>query len=111
LTALAERVDVALHRLQRRQRRALDRHQMEADRQEMLADDVQARARQEMMDVGDAAGDRVVDRDHAIARRAVRDRGERILEGAAGQELAIRKDLEGGLRGEGSGLTLIGNDD
>lgn len=31
--ALSERMDVALHRLQGRQYRALDRHQMEADRQ------------------------------------------------------------------------------
>ena len=35
------------------------------DRQEPLADDVQAGLRQQMMDVGDAAGDRVLDRDHA----------------------------------------------
>jgi hypothetical protein len=33
-----------------------------ADRQEELADDVEARGRQQMMDVGDAAGDRILDR-------------------------------------------------
>ena len=35
---------------------------------ELLADDVQAAARQQVVDVGDAAGDRVVDRDHGEPR-------------------------------------------
>ena len=45
--------------------RALRRHQLIADRQEPFGDDVQARGRHQMMDVGDAAGDRILDRDHA----------------------------------------------
>ena len=57
------------------------RHQLEVDRQEVFADDVQARGRQQMVDVGDAAGDRVLDRDHAEVGRAVLDRGEGVLEG------------------------------
>ena len=47
------------------ERRALRRQQLVVHRQEMLADDVQARVRHQMMDVGDAAGDRILDRDHA----------------------------------------------
>ena len=46
-------------------RRALWRHQLIADRQKPFGDDVQARGRHQMMDVGDAAGDRILDRDHA----------------------------------------------
>ena len=42
----------------------LTRHQLEMDRQEMLADDVQAASRQQVVDVGDAAGERILDRDH-----------------------------------------------
>ena len=37
----------------------------------MLADDVQARVGQQVMDVGDAAGDRVLDRDHRQAGETV----------------------------------------
>ena len=47
------------------ERRALDRHQLVADRQEVLADDVQAGGRHQVVDVGDAAGDGILDRDHA----------------------------------------------
>ena len=34
-------------------------------RQEVLADDVEVGVRQQVVDVGDAAGERVLDRDHA----------------------------------------------
>ena len=67
------------------ERRALHRHQLVADRQEVLADDVQRRGRHQVVDVGDAAGDRVLDRDHAELGLARRDRREGVLEGGAGQ--------------------------
>ena len=72
VAALAERHDVALDRLDAVERRALRRHQLMADRQEPFGDDVQAGGRHQVMDVGDAAGDRILDRDHAelgLARR------------------------------------------
>ena len=65
LAALAERLDVAVDGLDGRERRAFHRHQLVADRQEVLADDVQPRRRHQVMDVGDAAGHRILDRDHA----------------------------------------------
>ena len=63
------------------------------DRQEVLADDVQPRGRQQMVDVGDAAGDRVLDRDHGELGLALVHRREGILEGRAGQRLPIGIDL------------------
>ena len=38
-------------------------------------------SRQQVVDVGDAAGDRVLDRDHAELGLARRDRREGVLEG------------------------------
>ena len=63
--ALPERVDVAFHGLDVGELGAARRHQLVMDRQEPFADDEQAGLRQQMMDIGDAAGDRVFDRDHA----------------------------------------------
>jgi hypothetical protein len=64
-------------------------HHLVVDGQKPLADDMQARLRQQMVDVGDAAGDRVLDRDHAQIGLARGDRGQRILEGGAGQGSAF----------------------
>jgi hypothetical protein len=77
-------VDVALHGLDGGKRRALRRHQLVADRQEAFGDDVQAGCGHQMMDVGDAAGDRVLDRDHGQIALAARHGRERILEGGHG---------------------------
>jgi hypothetical protein len=46
----------------------------------MLADDMQAAMRHQVMDVGDPAGDRILDRDHRPLRAAVAHGGERLLE-------------------------------
>ena len=66
------------------ERRALRRQQLVPHRQEILGHDVQAGVRHQVMDVGDAAGDRILDRDHAELGLAGRDRREGILEGRAG---------------------------
>jgi hypothetical protein len=79
--ALNERVRMAVSHFHGFDRRALHRHQLMLKGQEELADDVQALDRHQMMDVGDAAGDRVFDRDHREIRRAFVHSGERILEG------------------------------
>ncbi len=68
---------------------AARRHQLVMDRQKPFADDEQAGLRQQMMDVGDAAGDRILDRDHAEVGLARGDRGQRVLEGRAGQRLGV----------------------
>ena len=62
------RVDVALHLLDRFQRGAAHAKQLVVHPHELLADDVQPAARQQVVHVGDPAGDRVVDRDHGVAR-------------------------------------------
>ena len=64
--------------------------QAELDAQEVLGDDVQPGRRQEVVDVGDAAGDRVVDRDHRELGVAVGDRREDVLERGARHGLPRR---------------------
>ena len=76
----------------------------------MLADDMQPGGREKMVDVGDAAGDRVLDRDHGERRLAVADRRESILEGRAGQRLPVRMGLLAGDVGVRAGLALEGDD-
>ena len=79
------------------QRRALRRHQVEMDRQEILADDVQLGVRHQVMDVGDAAGDRVLDRDHAeVGLAGLRSPRSASSKVGAGQRLAVRIDLAAG---------------
>ena len=85
---------------------AAHRHQLMPDRQEPFADDEQAGSRQQMMDVGDAAGDRILDRDHAEIGLARGDRGQRVLEGRAGQRLGVGIGLDDGDMGIGARLAL-----
>ena len=109
VAALSQRVDMAVHIRQPLQCRALRRHELEADRQEIFADDMQAGGGEEMVDVGDAAGERVLDRDHAERGDAVGDRGQRVLEAGAGQRLHIGIDVAAGDMGVGAGLSLVGD--
>ena len=93
LAALAERVHMAFHRLDVVEGRSLGRHQLMAHRHEMLGNDVQAGVRHQVVNVGDAAGDRILDRDHAEAGLAGADRREGVFEGRAGDRLIIRIDF------------------
>ena len=86
---------------------ARDRHQLEVDRQEVLADDVQARLRQQVVDVRHPAGDRVVDRDHRQSGPAGGDRLERVLERRTGQLVAAGEHLGARRRRVGTWLTLV----
>ena len=106
VAALPERVDVALHRLDVAELGAARRHQLVMDRQEIFADDEQAGLRQQMMDVGDAAGHRVLDRDHAEVGFPRGDRGQRVLEGRAGQRLGVGIGFGDGDMGIGPRLAL-----
>ena len=85
-------------------------HELVAHAQEVLADDVEIGVRQQVMDVGDAAGDRVLDRDHGVAarrptspprarpRRWRRRRPRRSGKGLAAGEVRV-----------GAGLALVGD--
>ena len=66
--------------MSRRQRQQMMLHALE-----MFADDVQAGIRHQMMDVGDAARDRILDRDHGELAPPLLHRGEGVLEGSAGE--------------------------
>ena len=66
------------------------------DRQEVLADDMQAGGGQQMMDVGHAAGDRILDRDHRKIGLPLDNRRESIFEGRRGQHRPIGMDLLAG---------------
>jgi len=83
LAALVERVDVALHRLDGLERGALHRQQVVVHALEVLADDVQPRMRHQVVHVGDAARDRVLERDHAKLGLAVAHRREGVIEASA----------------------------
>jgi hypothetical protein len=76
---------------------------------EMLADDVQAGFGHQMVDVGDAAGQRILDRDHRQPGIAGADRGEGILEARARQRLQLRKRRPAGEVGIGAGQALEGD--
>ncbi len=89
VAALAERHHVALHGLDRFQGRASWRHQLIADRQKPFGDDVQAGGRHQVVDVGDAPRDRILDRDHAKVDVAGDKRGKAIFEGGAGYRLVL----------------------
>jgi hypothetical protein len=87
---------VALHSLDSLQGSAFWRHQLIADRQEPFGDDVQARSRHQMMDIGDAAGDRVLDWNHAEIDVACDERREAILEGRTRDRLVVRIGVAAG---------------
>ena len=110
LAALAQRMDVAVDVLDGAEIGLGDGHQMKVDRQEMLADDVQPRGRQQMVDVGDTARDGVLDRDHGEARRALVHSGESVLEGGTWQHLPVGTRLQAGRVGIGAELALERND-
>jgi hypothetical protein len=103
---LSERVDVAFDRLDVADFGPAGRHQLMMHRQEPLADDEEAGLRQEMMNVGDAAGDRILDRDHAEVGLARGDRGQRVLESRAGQRFSVGIGLGDGDVGVRARLAL-----
>ena len=78
--ALVQRLDVRVHRPDVLEPGARHRQQMVVHPLKMLADDVQAAMRHQVVDVGDPSGDRVLDRDHRQLGAALAHRGERILE-------------------------------
>ena len=69
----------------------------------------EARIRHQVVDVGDPAGDRILDRDHAERRPALAHRREGVLEAGAGQRRHLGKDAPAGEIGIGARLALEGD--
>ena len=109
VAALAERHDVAVHRLQFRKLDARKREQLVPHPLEMLGDDVKPRMRKQVMNVGDAARHRILDGDHGELGAAGFDRGERILERGTGERLQARIGVERREVRVGAGLALEGD--
>ena len=97
---------MAFHGLDVGQFGAARRHELMVDRFEPFADNEQAGLRQQMMDVGDTAGHRVLDRDHAEIGLARADRGERVFKGRAGQRLGVGIGFDDGKVGVRALLAL-----
>ncbi len=82
---------------------------MKADGFKSLADDFQAGARKKVVHVADAAGDGVLDRDHAQRRPTAFHRFKGVLKGGAGQRLIIWEEHPAGVVRVGPGLPLEGD--
>ena len=106
LATLAQRMDVTLDGLDAVERCAPGRHQLVAHRHEVLGHDVQAGMRHQVMNVGDPAGHRVLDRDHAERGMAGADSRECVLEGGAGHRLVLGIYFARGEMRVGPGLSL-----
>ena len=89
LAALAERDGQRLHRLDFAECGARQAEQVHFDAQEVLAGDEQAALGQEVVDVGDAAIERVFDRHDAVLGLTALHGGDGILEGDAGERLVM----------------------
>ena len=75
-------------------------------RHEMLAHDVQAGMRHQMVDIGHPTRNGILDRNHAEPGFAGSDCGKRVLESRAGHRLVIRKHLASSEMGVRSRLAL-----
>ncbi len=108
LAALAERYRQRLHGGDVGKPGALDAEQVHLDAQIVLADDVEAALRQQVVDIGDAAIERVFDRYDAVVGLPVLHGGDGVFEIEAGHRLALGKDCVGRRMAEGAGLALEG---
>ena len=88
---------------------ARQRHQAMLDPLEMLGDDLEPGVRQQAVQVGDAAGDRVLDRDDGELGLAGLDRAHGRVEGRARQGRHVGKGRMAGHVGIGAGLALVGD--
>ena len=107
--ALGERLDVAVDLADRVHGGALGGEQLVVHLLEVLGDDVQPGVGQQVMDIGDAPGARVLDRDHGETGARIIDRGEGILEGGAGERRHLRMDRPAGHVGVGAQGALEGD--
>ena len=93
LAALPERMNVAVDRPDRAEIGLGHAHQLEVDREEVFAHDMEARGREEMVDVRHAARDGVLDRDHAEFGLPVLHGRKGVLEGRTRQRLPVGMHL------------------
>ncbi len=100
---------MAVHRLDLALRHTRQDHELEADRHEIFADDVEARLRHQVMDVGDATGQRILDRDHRQIRIAAFHRVERVFKRLARQGRHVGKHVAGRHVGIGAEVALEGD--
>jgi len=100
---------VAVHRLQLGKLDAGQREELVAHPLEMLGDDIEARVRQEVMNIGDAARHGILDGDHGELGLAALHGGKRVLEGRAGQRLHGRVGVARRKMRIGAGLALEGD--
>ena len=106
---LGERLDVAVDLADRVHGGALGGEQLVVHLLEVLGDDVQPGGGQQVMDIGDAPGTRVLDRAHGQTGARIIDRGEGILEGGAGERRHLRMNRPAGHVGVGAKSALEGD--
>src|SRR5690606_9025546 len=106
---LAQRVNVAVHAADFLALHAWQHHELEMDRQKILARYVEPGLRQKIVNVCDPACNGVLDRNHGQVGLAGFDSVEGVLEGGAGQRLDFRKHVAAGGIGIGPRLALEGN--
>ena len=91
------------------QSRALHAQKVHMHPDESLVHDMQARTRQQRMDIGDPAIGRILDRKHAEVDFAAGDLFHHFLESGAGNCLHTRAGLLAGLVRIGAKLSLKGD--
>ena len=107
--ALPQRMGVAVDRLDRLKCGRGWRHKLMVDAFEMLSNDVEAGIGQEVMDVGDAARDRVLDRDHGVACCPAANGRDCVLKSRAGNRVQRLAKIDAGDMGVGPRLPLVGD--
>ena len=109
LAALAQRMDVAMHFGGFGDAAARQPEQVEADPQVVLADNVQIGLGEQDVDIGNAAGNGILDRNHCQLGLAVFHHGEGIFEAGARNGFHLGETLHAGHVRVGAGLALVGN--
>src|SRR5579883_3450208 len=110
VAALRQRLDMALGGLDALQAHARQRDQAMLDPLEVLGDDLELGVRQEAVQVGDPARDRILDWDDGKLRLAGLDRAHGGIEGWAGQRGHVGKGRVAGHVRVGARLALVGDD-
>ena len=102
-------MNVAVHSLKPVDRGPVRSEQLVLHALEMLGDDEQAGFRQQVMDVGDPARQRVLNRNHRPSAAAGRGGLEHVLEGLARKRHKVGIGLAAGEMGIGTGDALEGD--
>src|SRR5712671_4089090 len=106
VAALAEGRLLAHYGLDGAKRSPRDGHQLMTNPMKMLAQNIDRRVGQEMVDVGNAAMKGILDRDKSKIHRAFAHGGEGVLERRRSNRLAMGQRLKRGEMRKGAGLAL-----